>query len=106
MLYLSGMTYSTRSVRARCHIVLKLARDNGTYTEELDVVEDLVVERKVIAGNDLDTSILLDLPVLQTKSLSLLQKFITRDLVTPVSLGGLLEVTESSHAGETQNSAK
>lgn len=70
------------------------------------MVEDLVVERKVIAGNDLDTSILLDLPVLQTESLSLFQEFITRDLVTPVSLGGLLEVTESSDTGETQNSAE
>ena len=70
------------------------------------MVKDLVVEGEVIAGDDIDTSILLDLPVLLTKSLSLSQQLITRDLVTPVSLGGLLEVTESSHAGETQNGAR
>ena len=77
-------------------------RDN---TEELDVVKDLVVVSKVIAGNNVDASILLDLPVFLTKSLSLSQKLITRDLVTPVSFRGLLEVTELSHAREAKNSA-
>lgn len=87
-------------------VELVLAVSLGDSTKELDVVEDLVVESEVIAGNDLDTSILLDLPVLLTESLSLSQQLIPRDLVTPVSLGGLLEVTESSHTGETQNSTK
>lgn len=82
-----------------------LAVSLGDNTEELDVVEDLVVESKVIAGDHIDTSVLLDLPVLLTESLSLGQKLIAGNLVTPVSLGGLLEVTESSHAGETENSA-
>jgi hypothetical protein len=77
-------------------------RDN---TKELDVVKDLVVERKVIAGDDVDTSILLDFPVLRAKSLSLAQEFLTRDLLTPVSFRGLLEVTELSHTRETENSA-
>lgn len=76
-----------------------------TYTEELDVVEDLIVESKVVAGDDIDTGILLDLPVLSTESLSLAQELITRDLATPVSFGGLLEITELSHTGETQNGA-
>lgn len=67
------------------------------------MVEDLIVESKIVAGNDIDTSIFLDLPVLSTKSLSLAQELITRDLAAPVSLGGLLKVTELSHTGETQN---
>ena len=75
------------------------------YVEELNVVEKVVVESEVVAGDHIDTSVLLDLPVLLTESLSLGQKLIARDLVTPVSLGGLLEVTESSHTGETENSA-
>jgi hypothetical protein len=77
----------------------------GTYAEELDVVEDLIVESKVVAGNDIDTSILLNLPVLSTESLSLAHELITRDLAAPVSFGGLLEVTELSHTRETQNGA-
>jgi hypothetical protein len=81
-----------------------LAVSLGNNTEKLDVVEDLVVESEIIAGDHIDTSVLLDLPVLLTESLSFSQKLIAGDLVTPVSLGGLLEVTESSHTGETQNS--
>lgn len=75
----------------------------GDSSEELVVVEDLIVEGEVVAGNNIDTGILLDLPVLQTKTLALSEELIAGDLVRPVSLGGLLEVTESSHAGETQN---
>lgn len=69
------------------------------------MVEDLVVEGKVVAGDNINASILLELPVLQTESLSLSQELIARDLVTPVSLGGLLEVTELSHTRETQDGA-
>ena len=70
------------------------------------MVKDLDVEGELIAGDDLDTSILMDLPVLLTESLSLRKQVITGELSTPVSLGGLLEVTESSHTGETQNGAR
>lgn len=76
-----------------------------TYTEHLNVVEDLVVESEVIAGDDVDTSILLDLPVCQTESLSLGQELVTRDLLTPVRLSGLLQVTKLSHTRETQDGA-
>lgn len=33
--------------------------------------EDLIVQGKVVAGNDIDTSILLDLPVSQSQALGL-----------------------------------
>lgn len=72
-------------------------------TEELDVVKDLVVVREVIGRDDVDTGILLDLPVSSTESLSLSQEISLRDLVRPVSLSSLLEVSQGSHTGETQN---
>lgn len=75
----------------------------GDSSEELVVVEDLIVESEVVAGDNIDTGILLDLPVLQTETLALSEELIAGDLVSPVSLGGLLQVTESSHTGETQN---
>jgi len=74
-----------------------------TYVEHLNVVEDVVVVSKVIAGNDVDTGILLDLPVLLTKPLSLSKEFVSGELTAPVGLVGLLEVSQASHAGETQN---
>lgn len=62
----------------------------GTYIEELDVIEDLVVVGEVIGRDNVDTSILLDLPVSETESLSLSKEVILRDFVGPVSLGGFL----------------
>lgn len=67
------------------------------------MVEDLIVKGEVIAGNEINASLLLDLPMLETKSLSLLEELLAGELASPVCLSGLLEVTESSHAGETQN---
>ena len=46
--------------------------------------EDLVVEGEVVAGDDVDTGILLDLPVSKTKSLGLGEEVRLRDLATPV----------------------
>ena len=67
------------------------------------MIQDLVVQGEITARNDINTSILLDLPVLKTQSLRLLQKVITRDLLPPVSLRGLFEVTKSSYTRETEN---
>lgn len=75
----------------------------GTHSEEVDVVEDMIVEGKVVAGNEINAGLLLDLPVLETESLSLAEELIAGELSSPVCFSGLLEVTESSHAGETQN---
>jgi hypothetical protein len=75
----------------------------GDSSEELVVVEDLIVESEVVARDHIDTGILLDLPVLQTETLALSEELITGDLSTPVSFSGLLQVTELTHTGETQN---
>lgn len=56
----------------------------GTYTEVLDLVEDLVVQGKVVAGDDVDAGILLDLPVGKTQTLGLGEEVSLRDLTTPV----------------------
>jgi hypothetical protein len=63
-----------------------LLRNGNTYTKVLDVCEDLIVESEVIAGNDVDTGLLLDVPVLETKSLCLSKEIILRELTAPVRL--------------------
>lgn len=73
------------------------------HTEHLDVVEDLIVESEVVGGDAVDACLLLFFPVLQTKTLTLSEEVITGELVTPVSFRGLLQVTELTHTGETQN---
>jgi predicted transcriptional regulator len=74
----------------------------SAYVEELDVVEKVVVEGKVVAGDDIDTGVLLDLPVLQSQTLALLKQLVPRELVAPVGLVGLLELTVRTHAGEPE----
>ena len=74
-----------------------------TYIEELDVVQDLIVESKVVAGDDVDASILLDLPVGKTEPLSLSLEVVLGQFAAPVRFVGLFEVTKDSHAGKAQN---
>jgi hypothetical protein len=69
------------------------------------VVENVVVESKVVGGDDVDTGILLDLPVGETESLGLSEEGILGDLVGPVSLVGLLEVPKDTHAAASPLSA-
>lgn len=84
------------------NLFLKVGRSNA-YTEELDVIQDLVVEGKVVGGNDIDTGILLDFPVSETESLSLSNEVFLGDLVGPVSFSGLLKISQGSHTRETQD---
>ena len=55
-----------------------------TYAKVLDVIQDVVIEGKVTAGDNVDTSIFLDLPVSKAKSLGLSEKLSLRELPTPV----------------------
>jgi hypothetical protein len=64
----------------------------------------MVIQGKVTAGDAVDTSILLDLPVSKAQTLGLSEEVSLRDLATPVSFGSLLEVTVLAHTGETENS--
>lgn len=73
------------------------------YVEELDVVKKVIIESKVIAGDDIDASVLLDLPVLQSQTLALLEQVVPRELVSPVCFIRLLELTVRTHAGETED---
>jgi hypothetical protein len=76
---------------------------SSAYIEQLNVVEKVVVEGKVVAGDDVDTGILLDFPVLQSQTLALLQQLVPRELAAPVGLVGLLELTVRTHAGEPED---
>ena len=78
----------------------------GDSTEELVVVQELIVESKVVGGDVLKSTGLLQLPVLSTQTLTLSKEVIAGDLATPVSLSGLLQVTELTQTGETQNGAR
>lgn len=77
-----------------------------THVEELDVVEDVVVKGKVVGGDDVNTGVLLDLPVGESEALSLGEEVGLRDLVGPVGLVGLLEVPKGSHAAARSNVSK
>lgn len=67
------------------------------------MVEDLVVVGEVIGGDNVDARILLDFPVSEAESLALREEVALRDLVGPVGLGGLLEVSQGAHTGEAQD---
>jgi hypothetical protein len=82
--------------------MLAIGWEGCAYIEHLDVVEDVVVEGEVVAGDDVDTGVLLDLPVLHPQALGLLQQLIPRELVRPVGLVRLLELTVRAHAGEPE----
>lgn len=69
-----------------------------TYTEVLDVVEDLVVQGKVVGGDDVDTGILLDLPVGEPQPLGLGEELILGDLAAPVCGWLSAIVVHAAHA--------
>ena len=55
-----------------------------TYTEVLDVMKHLVVQGEVVAGDDVNAGILLDLPVSQSEALGLSEEVSLGDLIGPV----------------------
>lgn len=59
-------------------------RETVAYTKVLDLGQHLVVEGKVIAGDDVDAGVLLDLPVGQPKALGLGEEVGLGDLASPV----------------------
>ena len=79
---------------------------SSTHVEELDVVEDMVVVGKVVGGDDVDTGILLDLPVGETEPLGLGEEGLLVELASPVGLVGLLEVPKDTHAAGKWQSAR
>lgn len=72
-------------------------------SEELDVVQNMVVVGKVIGWDNVDASVLLDLPVLRAKTLRLCLQLVARELAAPVGFVGLFEVTKNTLAGKTEN---
>jgi hypothetical protein len=82
-------------------VVLGVTLRDGV--EHLDVVEDVVVEGEVVAGDNIDAGILLDLPVFESESLALSEEILARQFAAPVGLVGLLQVTQATHAREAEN---
>jgi len=64
----------------------------------------VVVEREVVAGDHVDTGVLLELPVVSTEVLADLLELLGSDLAAPVALGGLLQLTLGANTGKTQDS--
>lgn len=62
----------------------------------------MVVVREVIAGDDIDARILLDLPVLETQSFTLGKELVLRQFASPVCFCRLLEITVDSLAREAE----
>ncbi len=77
--------------------------EKKTYTEVLDLVEDLIVESEVIARDYIYAGLLLDVPVFKTESLSFAQELSLGKLATPVCFGRLLQVTIDTHTRETED---
>lgn len=74
-----------------------------THPKEVDVVQDLIVEGEIIAGNDVDTSFLLQLPMFKTQSLALAQQLFLGDLSCPECFRCFLQVTIHPHARKTED---
>jgi hypothetical protein len=51
-----------------------------TYSKVLDVVEDLIVKCEIIAGDDINTSILLNLPMREAETLGFAEELFLRYL--------------------------
>ncbi|KAH3667498.1 hypothetical protein OGAPHI_003147 [Ogataea philodendri] len=71
--------------------------------EQQREVQDLVVVREVVGRNDVDTGLLLQLPVLLSDLLTNSKELVSTDLASPVGLGVFLELSESSNSWESQN---
>lgn len=65
--------------------------------------KDLIVKSEVVGWDDVNTSILLDLPMCKTETLGLSKELLLGDLGRPVVLGCLLQVTVGTHARETED---
>ena len=67
------------------------------------MVQDMVVEGEVVAGDAVNADILLNPPVSKTESLGLCQQTIPRQFICPICLIGLLQLPVSAYAGEAKN---
>lgn len=87
----------------RIELVTQIFCWNGS--EQLNMIQNLVIERKVIAGNEIDACIFLNLPVLQTEPLAFFEECFLGQFVTPIRFGRFLELSIRSHAGKAEDGA-
>ena len=67
------------------------------------MVQNMIIERKVIAWDDINARVLLNLPMFETKALALSEEVCLRKFTAPVGFGGFLEVPQDTHARETED---
>lgn len=70
------------------------------------MIKDMVVERKVVAWDDIDASVLLNLPMFKAKALALGEEVCLRKFTAPVGFGGFLEVPQDTHTRETKDRSR
>ena len=75
----------------------------GDNVEEEREIKNVIVKGEVVGGNDVDTSVLLELPVVGTEVLTGLDELVGGSLTAPVGFSNFLELTLSTDTGETEN---
>ena len=100
---LGGLSLQT-STHGKQHIdwlQAKLGVSVWDDVEQKRQVQHLVVEGEIVRGNHIDTSVLLQLPVVGSDLLTLGQQVVDSDLLGPVGLGDFLQLSLSTNTGET-----
>ncbi len=89
---------------------LKLLRTDAfgmfAYPEELYVVKNVVIEREVIAWDDVDAGLFLYLPVLLSETLAFCKQVFLGKFPAPVGFCSFLEVSIDSHTREAKHGAE
>ena len=67
------------------------------------MVQDVIIVGEVVAWDDIDSSVFLNLPMLLTKTLTFRQQLILGELFRPVRFCGFLQVTVYSHTGKAKD---
>ena len=94
------------AISQRLRLLRADAFGNFTYPEKLYVVKDLVIERKIIAWDDIDAGLFLYLPVLLSETLSFRKEVFLGKFSAPVGFCSFLEVSIDSHTREAKHGAE
>ena len=94
------------AISQRLSLLKADAFDMFAYPEKLYVVEDMIIEREIIAWDDVDAGLFLYLPVLLSETLAFREKVFLREFPAPVGLCSFLEVSVDSHTREAEHGAE
>ena len=97
---------SPKAISQRLSLLKADAFDMFAYAEKLYVVKNLVIEREVIAWDDINARLFLYLPVLLSETLAFCKKVFLREFPAPIGLCSFLEVSVDSHTREAKHGAE